>query len=200
MPEYSVTKAAVLSLSRLVADLYAGGGIRCNAVCPGPTLTPAWLAIGGLADQTAARLRPQPRRRAEAVGAGRPLGRMAEPAEIAAVIAFLCSPQAALRHRRGLERRRRHVRDHHLDDTTRDGSRCDPGNSDVADDPSAHGPVADRLRRAHRRHRGDVRCRRWPCARTRRRAGCSPRTRSARCARRSSATATGSSTASRSAG
>jgi len=39
MPNYSVTKAAVLSLSRLVADLYAGEGIRCNAVAPGPTAT-----------------------------------------------------------------------------------------------------------------------------------------------------------------
>src|SRR2546423_15182187 len=39
MPNYSVTKAAVLSLSRLVADLYAEDGIRCNAVAPGPTAT-----------------------------------------------------------------------------------------------------------------------------------------------------------------
>ena len=36
MPDYTVTKAAVLSLSRLVADLYAGDGIRCNAIAPGP--------------------------------------------------------------------------------------------------------------------------------------------------------------------
>ena len=36
MPDYSVTKAAMLSLSRLVADLYAKDGIRCNAVTPGP--------------------------------------------------------------------------------------------------------------------------------------------------------------------
>ena len=51
MPHYSVTKAAVLSLSRLVADVYAGDGIRCNAVTPGPTATEAWLGEGGLADQ-----------------------------------------------------------------------------------------------------------------------------------------------------
>src|SRR5215475_6455564 len=43
MPNYSVTKAALLSLSRLVADLYAKNGIRCNAVAPGPTATGAWL-------------------------------------------------------------------------------------------------------------------------------------------------------------
>src|SRR5262245_13715604 len=51
MPHYSVTKAAMLSLSRLVADLYAKDGIRCNAVTPGPTATDAWLGEGGLADQ-----------------------------------------------------------------------------------------------------------------------------------------------------
>ena len=94
MPDYSVTKAAVLSLSRLVADVYAKDGIRCNAVAPGPTATEAWLGEGGLADQQAQR---SGKTRAEvlaAVGAGRPLGRLAEPGEIAAVIAFLCSPRA----------------------------------------------------------------------------------------------------------
>jgi NAD(P)-dependent dehydrogenase (short-subunit alcohol dehydrogenase family) len=91
MPHYSVTKAAVLSLSRLVADLYAKDGIRCNAVTPGPTATRAWLGEGGLADQ-------QGGDRDEVlakVGAGRPLGRLAEPEEIASVIAFLCSDRAS---------------------------------------------------------------------------------------------------------
>jgi 3-oxoacyl-[acyl-carrier protein] reductase len=95
MPDYSVTKAAVLSLSRLVADLYAGQGIRCNAVTPGPTSSPAWLAEGGLADQGAARSGKTREEILEAVGKGRPLGRMAEPEEIATVIAFLCSDRAS---------------------------------------------------------------------------------------------------------
>jgi 3-oxoacyl-[acyl-carrier protein] reductase len=90
MPHYSVVKAAVLSLSRLVADLYAKEGIRCNAVTPGPTATEAWLGEGGLADQQGDRDEVLAK-----VGAGRPLGRLAEPDEIAAVIAFLCSERAS---------------------------------------------------------------------------------------------------------
>ena len=91
MPNYSVTKAAVLSLSRLVADLFAGDGIRCNAVTPGPTATDAWLGEGGLADQ----LGGDRDAVLAKVGAGRPLGRLAEPEEIAAVIAFLASERAS---------------------------------------------------------------------------------------------------------
>jgi NAD(P)-dependent dehydrogenase (short-subunit alcohol dehydrogenase family) len=95
MPNYSVTKAAVLSLSRLVADVYAKDGILCNAVAPGPTASPAWLAEGGLADQTAGRSGKTREEVLESVGKGRPLGRLAEPAEIAAVIVFLCSDRAS---------------------------------------------------------------------------------------------------------
>ena len=94
MPNYTVTKAAVLSLSRLVADLYAKDGIRCNAVTPGPTATDAWLAPGGLADQQAERTGKSRDEVLDAVGGGRPLGRLAEADEIAAVIVFLCSDRA----------------------------------------------------------------------------------------------------------
>jgi len=90
MPDYSVMKAALLSFSRLVADLYAKDGIRCNAVTPGPTATQAWLGDGGLADQQGERDAVLAK-----VAAGRPLGRLAEPEEIAAVVVFLCSDRAA---------------------------------------------------------------------------------------------------------
>ena len=90
MPDYSVMKAAMLSYSRLVADLYAKDGVRCNAVTPGPTLTATWLGDGGLADQQGERNEVLAK-----VAAGRPLGRLAQPEEIAAVIAFLCSPRAS---------------------------------------------------------------------------------------------------------
>ncbi|HJU36659.1 MAG TPA: SDR family oxidoreductase [Gaiellaceae bacterium] len=90
MPDYSVMKAALLSYSRLVSDLYAKDGIRCNAVTPGPTATGAWLGEGGLADQQGDRDEVLSK-----VAAGRPLGRLARPEEIAAVIVFLCSPLAS---------------------------------------------------------------------------------------------------------
>ena len=74
----------------VVADLYAGDGIRCNAVTPGPTATDAWLGAGGLAEQQGDRDEVLAK-----VGAGRPLGRLAEPEEIAAVIVFLLSDRAS---------------------------------------------------------------------------------------------------------
>jgi 3-oxoacyl-[acyl-carrier protein] reductase len=83
-------KAALLSFSRLVADLHAKDGIRCNAVTPGPTATAAWIGDGGLADQQGDREEVLAK-----VGAGRPLGRLAEPDEIAAVIVFLLSERAS---------------------------------------------------------------------------------------------------------
>ena len=79
----------MLSYSRLVADVYAKDGIRCNAVTPGPTATEAWTGDDGLAEQQGDRDEVLAK-----VGAGRPLGRLAEPDEIAAVIVFLLSDRA----------------------------------------------------------------------------------------------------------
>jgi NAD(P)-dependent dehydrogenase (short-subunit alcohol dehydrogenase family) len=94
-PEYSVAKAAELSLSRVFADLYARQGVLVNAVCPGPTKSGLWMAEGGLLDQSA-ELGDLSREQAlEAAGAQRPIGRLAEVREIADAIVFLCSERAS---------------------------------------------------------------------------------------------------------
>ena len=96
MPEYSVAKAAELSLSRLFADRYAKSGVLVNAVCPGPTESEMWMAPGGLLDQSR-ELEGAASREEALAGAGskRPIGRLAEAAEIAAAIVFLCSERAS---------------------------------------------------------------------------------------------------------
>ena len=52
---YSVTKAAQLSLSRVLAEKFGGDGVLVNAIAPGPVETPLWTAEGGLADEVAHR-------------------------------------------------------------------------------------------------------------------------------------------------
>jgi NAD(P)-dependent dehydrogenase (short-subunit alcohol dehydrogenase family) len=84
---YAATKAAVVNLTRALAIDHGPDGIRANCVCPGDTSTPLlrdeYVQLGEDADIGIA-----------ASGAGRPLGRVAEPAEIAAAIAWLASPDA----------------------------------------------------------------------------------------------------------
>jgi 3-oxoacyl-[acyl-carrier protein] reductase len=96
MPEYSVAKAAELSLSRLFADRYAKSGVLVNAICPGPVESEMWMEPGGLLDQSQAMSGAESREKALAeAGAKRPIGRLAAPSEIAAAIVFLCSERAS---------------------------------------------------------------------------------------------------------
>ncbi|HEV7771614.1 MAG TPA: SDR family oxidoreductase [Solirubrobacterales bacterium] len=96
MPEYSVAKAAELSLSRLFADRYAKRGVLVNAICPGPVESEMWMDPGGLLDQSRDLSGAGSREEALAeAGAKRPIGRLADPAEIAAAIVFLCSERAS---------------------------------------------------------------------------------------------------------
>jgi NAD(P)-dependent dehydrogenase (short-subunit alcohol dehydrogenase family) len=96
MAEYSVAKAAELSLSRLYADRYAKDGVLVNAVCPGPTKSELWMDEGGLLDQSKELAGHEDRDAAlDAAGSKRPIGRLAEPEEIAGAIVFLCSEQAS---------------------------------------------------------------------------------------------------------
>jgi 3-oxoacyl-[acyl-carrier protein] reductase len=92
---YSVTKAAVLSLSRAFADEYASRGVLVNAVTPGPIADELWLAPGGMADQAAAARGVSRDEVLEATAGRVPIGRMGTSDEIAAGIVFLCSEQAS---------------------------------------------------------------------------------------------------------
>jgi 3-oxoacyl-[acyl-carrier protein] reductase len=95
-PEYSVAKAAELSLSRLYADRFAERGVLINAICPGAAMTELWTEEGGLLDQVMDMEGLSSRQEAlEAAAAGRPIGRIAETDEIAAAIVFLCSERAS---------------------------------------------------------------------------------------------------------
>lgn len=78
---YSVTKAAVIGLTKSVAADYVGKGIRCNAICPGTVDSPSLqerLRAGG--DYEGARV---------AFIARQPIGRIGQPEEIAALALHL---------------------------------------------------------------------------------------------------------------
>jgi len=96
MAEYSVAKAAELSLSRLFADRYARTGVLVNAVAPGPVEAEMWMEEGGLLDQSVEMSGAESREEALAeAGSKRPIGRLAQAEEIAATIVFLCSDRAS---------------------------------------------------------------------------------------------------------
>lgn len=85
---YSVSKAGIDALTRSMAIDHAADGIRVNSVAPGPVSTPL-VTVDGMPEDGR---RPKVPTHAPVTEAR---GRMAEPAEIAAVVAFLCSPSAS---------------------------------------------------------------------------------------------------------
>jgi 3-oxoacyl-[acyl-carrier protein] reductase len=96
MPEYSVAKAAELSLSRLFADRFVRDGVLVNAITPAAVEGTMWLEPGGLLDQHVEKTGAPDRDQALAeLHAARPNGRLATVEEIAAAIVFLCSERAS---------------------------------------------------------------------------------------------------------
>jgi NAD(P)-dependent dehydrogenase (short-subunit alcohol dehydrogenase family) len=83
---YGASKAAVLSVTRSFAHAYAGQGVRVNAVCPGLIDTPMNdVVLEGIAPLRGIGVDEYARSRIGMV----PLGRLADPREVAEVIVFL---------------------------------------------------------------------------------------------------------------
>ena len=82
-PAYSAAKAGLISLTRSMAVEYGPFNIRANIVCPGTVRTPAWIRRverkPGIFDE---------------LKKWYPMGRVAEPADVARVVAFLASDDA----------------------------------------------------------------------------------------------------------
>jgi NAD(P)-dependent dehydrogenase (short-subunit alcohol dehydrogenase family) len=81
---YTASKGGVLAMTRELGVQFAREGIRINALCPGPVATPLLMDLFAKDPERAAR-------RLVHV----PMGRFAEPAEIAAAVAFLASDDAS---------------------------------------------------------------------------------------------------------
>lgn len=80
---YTASKGAVLAATREIAVTYARQGIRANALCPGPVMTPL---LGAFLSDDAKRERRL---------AHIPMGRFGEPSEIAAAALFLASDDSS---------------------------------------------------------------------------------------------------------
>ncbi|GAA4665227.1 3-oxoacyl-ACP reductase [Streptomyces chumphonensis] len=81
---YTASKGGVLAMSRELGVQFARDGVRVNALCPGPVNTPLLTELFAADPERA-------RRRLVHI----PLGRFAEPEEIAAAVAFLASDDAS---------------------------------------------------------------------------------------------------------
>jgi NAD(P)-dependent dehydrogenase (short-subunit alcohol dehydrogenase family) len=91
-PVYGASKAGLNMLTKGMALTHAADRIRGNAVCPGPVAGPAYDLVIEAAVDPAAELRMA----IEAAPLAAAMGRMIEPREVAAVVVFLCSDEAAM--------------------------------------------------------------------------------------------------------
>jgi NAD(P)-dependent dehydrogenase (short-subunit alcohol dehydrogenase family) len=86
---YSMSKGAVLTMTYSVATDYIGKNIRCNCICPARVHTPF---VDGYLEKN----HPgQEEEMFKTLSAWQPIGRMAEPEEVAALALYLCSDEAA---------------------------------------------------------------------------------------------------------
>jgi NAD(P)-dependent dehydrogenase (short-subunit alcohol dehydrogenase family) len=93
MIHYGVTKTAQIAVARGIAETCAGTGVTCNAILPGPTASEGVNDFVGSLAQQAGQTREQVEK--EFFEKARPtslLKRFATPDEVAAMVAFVCSP------------------------------------------------------------------------------------------------------------
>jgi len=83
---YSVSKAAVIGLTKSLAMDFIGNGIRVNAICPGTVETPSW--------HDRVNQSPDPKQAEKDFIARQPMGRVGQPWEIAALAAYLASDES----------------------------------------------------------------------------------------------------------
>ncbi len=87
---YGATKAAVIGLTKSVAVDYVKRGIRCNAICPGTVESPSWHArVAALGEQLGSADAAM-----ERFVSRQPMGRVASPVEIAALVTYLASDES----------------------------------------------------------------------------------------------------------
>jgi NAD(P)-dependent dehydrogenase (short-subunit alcohol dehydrogenase family) len=80
LPDYSATKGAINAFTKTLAQQLVKQGIRVNAVAPGPVWTPLNVADEGMSADKVSEF-----------GASRPIGRPAQPEELAPAYVFLAS-------------------------------------------------------------------------------------------------------------
>jgi len=95
---YSVSKAALNSLTKALAEEFGPRGVRVNTVSPGPVLTPMWTKPGGNAERVAAQFGEDPTELLQRLPrlVGMPIARFARPEEVADLVLFLASEHAAM--------------------------------------------------------------------------------------------------------
>src|SRR3954464_2356262 len=94
--DYGAAKAALVNLTKSLAQEFGARGVRVNAVSPGPVATDLWLGAGGVADTVGAATgvdADTARERVIAGLGGFATGRFTTPEEVATLITLLASPR-----------------------------------------------------------------------------------------------------------